>query len=103
MKLIHAVLAAEMKKEKEKRLKLDQLSEKERNVLIRLGIEREMKSTEIMYWLRIGALMVDGLTADQAREKMYQDLLQKGDEKMARMVREFQDKVHPLENRGKAP
>jgi hypothetical protein len=103
MKLIHAVLAADMEKEKEKRIKPDRLSEEERNALIRMGIERERKSTEIMYWLRIGALMAGGLTAEQAREKMCQDLVEKGDLEGAKMMREFQDRVHPLENNDKTP
>jgi hypothetical protein len=101
MQLFHAVLAVEMEKEKERRIKPDTLSERERNTLIRIGIEQERKGTEILYWLRIGALMAGGLTPEQAREKMYQDLVEKGDLEGAKMMREFQDRVHPLENNNK--
>jgi hypothetical protein len=37
---------------------------------------------------------------EKAREKMYQDLLKKGDLKTAKAMRQFQDKVHPLETKG---
>jgi len=62
-----------------------------------------MKKSEITYWLRIGALMAAGLTREKAREKMYQDLLEKGDLKGAKMVRVFQDKVHLLKTNDQIP
>ena len=63
---------------------------------MRLGVEAEMKKVEIIYWFRIGALKAEGLTTEQAHEKIYQDLLEKNDLKGAGMIREFQNKVHPL-------
>jgi len=96
MELIHAVLAADLAREKEKRTEPDRLSEKERDVIMRWAVEREMKSTEVLYWFRIGVLKAGGLTEEQAREKIYQDLVEKGDLNKAKMMREFQDKVHPL-------
>ena len=55
-----------------------------------------MKSAEILYWFRLGVLMAGGLSEAQAREKIYQDLIDKGDLKAAKAMREFQNKVHPL-------
>jgi hypothetical protein len=100
MKITHAVLAADMENERKGRVKPDRLSEKERIALIKYGLESEMKQTEMFYWIRIGNLMADGFTQEQAREKMYQDLLDKGDLKVAKAMREFQDKVHSLKTNG---
>jgi len=103
MEFIHTVLAADLEKEREKRIKPDRLSEKERDAIIRYGMEREMKNTEKLYWFGIGVLKAGGLTTEQAREKMYQTVVEKGDPKMAKMMREFQDKVHPLGDNNKTP
>ncbi len=103
MKFVHAVLVADMENERQGRVKPDTLSEEERNALIRFGIESEMKKTEMFYWLRIGVLTATGLTSEQAREKMYQELLEKGDLKGAKMIREFQDKVHPVGKNDQLP
>jgi hypothetical protein len=103
MAIVHTVLAADMEKEHKKRVKPDRLSEEERNAIIRLGIEREMKSTEILYWLSIGGLKAGGLTTEQAREKIYQDLVEKSDLKVVNLFREFQDKVHPLKAGDQSP
>jgi hypothetical protein len=48
-------------------------------------------------------LMTEGLTLDQAREKVYQDLLKKGDLEGAKMMREYQDVVHPLKPGDRLP
>jgi hypothetical protein len=96
MQMTHAVLAAAMENERKGRIKPDVLSEEERNAIIRSGIEAEKKKIEKYYWYRIGVLMAGRLTPEQAREKMYQDILKKGDLKMAKAMRQFQDKIHPL-------
>jgi hypothetical protein len=96
MKIIHAVLAADMENERKGRVKPDRLSAEERDALIKYGIESEKKKTEISYWLRIGCFMAGGLTEEQARERIYQDVEIGGDLKRAKAMREFQDKVHPL-------
>jgi hypothetical protein len=101
--LIHEILAKDMEDERQGRVKPDTLSEKERDILIRFGIESEMKKTEMYYWLRIGVLVAGGLTREQAREKMYQDLLKKGDISGAKMLREFQDRVHPVKSDSDLP
>ena len=107
MVLIHKVLAVEMEHEREGKVKPDKLSEEERKPFIRLSIDKEIdeekKEAEIMYWFRIGSLMVEGLTMEQAREKMYQDLVNKGDLKKAEVMRQFQDKIHPLQSNNPSP
>jgi len=103
MKMTHAVLAADMENERRGQAQLDTLSEEERDSIIRFGIKSEMKKTEQYYWLRIGTLMAEGLTPEQAREKIYQDLVNKGDLKRANMIREFQNKVHPLKKGDQLP
>jgi hypothetical protein len=103
MQLIHTVVAADMENERLGRVKPDRLSEKERDAIIKWGIESEMKKTEIYYWLRIGILTTEGLTREEAREKMYRDLIEKGDLKKAKMIREFQDKVDPLKTPDQMP
>jgi hypothetical protein len=103
MGFFHKVLATDMEKERRGQLKPDTFSEEERNTVIRLGLEREMKKVEIAYWLRIGSLKAEGITTEQAREKIYQDLLEKGDLKGAKVIREFQDKVHPLKTDDQMP
>ena len=96
MALFHQILAADIENERQGRVKRDTFSEEERKAITRLGVEQEMKKLEIAYWLRIGTLKVEGLTTEQAREKTYQDLLKDNDLKGAMMIREFQDKIHPL-------
>jgi len=96
MKMTHAVLAADMENERQGRVKPDTFSEEERNTIMKWGVESERKKAEMWYWFRIGILKAEGLTPEQAREKIYQDLVNKGDFKGAKMIREFQDRVHPL-------
>jgi hypothetical protein len=96
MALFHQILAADMENERKGRVKPGTFSEEERNAIIRWGVEQERKKLELAYWLHTGALIAEGLTAEQAREKIYQDLLEKNDLKGAKLMREFQDNVHPL-------
>jgi hypothetical protein len=98
MEIMHAVLKADAERDRESRVKPDRLSEKESNANLQWGADKAMKRLAIDYWLRIAELTSEGITPEQAREKMYQDLLTKGDGKGAKMVREFQDRVHPLKN-----
>jgi hypothetical protein len=103
MAIFHQVLAKDMENERQGQVKPDVFSEEERNVLIRSAISSEMKKAEIVYWFRIGVLMTTGLTKEEAREKMYQDLLEKGNAKGAKMLREFQDRVHRVKPDSKVP
>jgi hypothetical protein len=103
MALFHQVLAVDMENERQGRVKPDTFSEEERKAIMRLGVQQEMKKLEMWYWFRIGALKAEGLTTEQAREKIYQDLLDKNDLKGAKILREFQDKVHPLVKNDQVP
>ncbi len=47
--------------------------------------------------------MAEGLTTEEAREKVYQDLIEKGDLKGAKALRAFQDKVHPPKTNDQIP
>jgi hypothetical protein len=103
MALYHKILAVDMENERKGRIKPDTFSEEERNAIIRLGEKFEMKKVEIWYWYRIGSLMAEGLTTEQAREKVYQYLIEKGDLKGAKALRAFQDRVHPLKTNDQIP
>jgi hypothetical protein len=93
---VRKIITKDMENERRGRVKPDRLSEEERGIVIKWALNAEKKKTEISYWIRIVALMATGLTMEQAREEMYRDLLKKGDTKSAKMLREFQDRVHPL-------
>jgi hypothetical protein len=47
--------------------------------------------------------MVEGKTVEQGREKVYQDLLDKGDIEGAKSMRKYQDIIHPLKNNNQPP
>ena len=97
---VHQIIAKDMENERRGRVKSDTLSEEERHIIIKWVLEAEEKEAEIYYSTQIGHLMADGITMEQAREKIHQDFLEKGDLKRAKMIREFQDKVHPLKTNG---
>ena len=103
IELAHNVLAADMENDRKGRVKRDTFSEEERNAIMRWGIESEMNKVEIWYWFRIGTLKAEGLTKEQAREKVHQDLIEKGDLDGAKALRAFQDKVHPLKTNEHIP
>jgi hypothetical protein len=98
MNLVHKILAAEIENERKGRVKPDTFTEEERNAIVRLGLEKEKKNIEIMYLFRIGILMAGGLIEEEARDQIYQEELNKGDLKRIKMLRELQDRVHPLKN-----
>jgi hypothetical protein len=103
MEILHKVLAKDMENEKQGQIKPDEYSKEEQDVIIQCAIKSEFKKAQNAYWFRIGVLMATGLTKEEAREKIYQDLLQKGDSKKAKMLREFQDRVHPLKTDSQEP
>jgi hypothetical protein len=72
------------------------LTDEEINAVLKMQQARYIKSIETKYWIGIATLMQDGISMEEAREKMYQDFLNKGDEKGAKELRAYQDKVHPL-------
>jgi len=93
---IRRILEVSAEHERQGRVKPERLSAEERNAILRGGLEALKRRTEKAYWLRMAGLMADGLTLDEAREKVYQDLLDKGDLEKAKRMRAYQDVVHPL-------
>ena len=100
MPLIHKVLEVEMQKEQEARVRPDTLSEEERRTVMNLELAEIKKRMEMLYWIRIIRLMSEGLTEEQARDKIVQDLTNKGKTQAANLMRELRDKVHPLKKVG---
>ncbi|MFC1874468.1 hypothetical protein ACFLYX_04115 [Chloroflexota bacterium] len=94
--LMRQVFEAAAKAEQQGQAKRDRLTKEEINTILRWKLESKARSLEISYWFRIAELRDEGLTIEQAREKIYQDLLEKGDVKGAKMMRSYQDMVHPL-------
>jgi len=107
MVFIRRVLEAAVQVEIEGRPKREKLTEEEKKAAIRYGLEATVESTirefETQYWIRIGDLMAEGLTLEQAREKIHQDLLDKGDVEGAEMMRSYQDIFHPLKTNDQDP
>jgi hypothetical protein len=102
--VMHRVLEAAAEQERQGRVQLDRLTEEERNAILWSAVKLKKKRTEAEYWANVALMMVDDkITRDQAREKMYQDLLTKGDIEGARMLRAFQDEVHPLKPGNQPP
>jgi hypothetical protein len=97
------LIEADVEDEKQGRIKPDKLSDQERNRILKWGQQSALKKLERIYWLRIAELMVEGKTVEQGREKIYQDLLDKGDIEGAKMMREYQDRIHPLKNNSHPP
>lgn len=93
--------------EQEGRVKPDKLSKQEINQIIKVGIESRKRANKIIveteYWCRIAELMGDGLTSEQARDKIYNDLVEKGDLEVAGKIREYQNRIHPLKGEKRLP
>jgi hypothetical protein len=102
IELFHGVLASAAKQEHEGRVKPDVFSEEERKAIIQLKLKSRFKQLQTTYLKKIAGLMVEGLTEEQAREKIYRDLLTT-DPRAANLMREFQDKVHPLVKKDQKP
>jgi hypothetical protein len=93
---VRAIIAADMKNEQQSRVKEERLTEEERAIAIKSGIEAKNKRYEKRYWMHIGELMSEGCTQEQAREKMYQYFIDNGDPEGAKKMRAYQDKFQPL-------
>jgi hypothetical protein len=91
------LIEADVQVELEKRPKRDRLTDQEKNRIFRWWMDAKAKELEAQYLIRVYELMAEGLTSQQAREKIYQDIVDKGDLKGAEMVRTYQETVHPLE------
>jgi predicted transcriptional regulator len=97
------VIEAAVMQEQQGNSKPDKLSEEERNSILKYGINARKRKLEKSYWQRIAALIAGGLTPEQAREKIYQDLIEKGDLNGAKLVQEYQNAVHPLKTIDQQP
>jgi hypothetical protein len=95
MEFIHAILAADIENERKGRIKPDTFTEEERAALIRSGEESQIRQAERTFWFLVGILKAVGLTEEQACEKIHQYLVNKGNLKVAEMVRRFQEKTKP--------
>lgn len=95
MQQFHNILAAAVKQEQEGRTKPDVFSKEEQEAIMRYEIQSQFRQLQTIYWKKIAGLRLKGLTEQQARKKMYQDLIDKGNEKQAKIFRQFQDKIHP--------
>jgi hypothetical protein len=107
IEFMRKVLEAADEVEREGRVTPDRLSQDEQAAAIRYGLEAKAKlmarEVEKQYWSRVGELMGEGLTQWQAREKIYRDLLEKGDVDGAKKMRIYQDTVHPLKAEDQNP
>jgi hypothetical protein len=74
------------------------LTDEEINNILIMQRDKYLKSIETRYWTGIAALMQSGITKEQAREKIYQDTLATGDAKLAKELKAYQDKIHPLKS-----
>lgn len=97
------VIKADAQAKREGRIKPDRLSEKEIATILGYGDEFKARNLETLYWYRIAVSKSEGLTVEQAREKVYQDLLEKGDVKGAKAMRAYQDIIHPLKADDQSP
>lgn len=85
--------------ERDKRPIPEVLTPEEQNLAIKHGMESKLRKLASEYWNRIGELTLEGHTQEEAREKIYSDLISQGDVKGAKLIREFQNKIHPLQTK----
>jgi len=101
------VLEAADKTEQEGRVKRDRLTDAEVNSIIKYGLEAkresDMRFVEKLYWICVAGEMDHDLTKEQAREKIYQDLLGEDNTEGAKAMRSFQDIIHPLKDDDQVP
>jgi len=98
------ILQADLENERKGAVQPDRLTDEEINRLLKFEIESLPKKMETLYWKGIAALMMkEKLTREQAREKMYQDLQNKGDLAGAKALRSYQNIVHPLKTPHQSP
>ena len=95
--MLRRIMNADLENERQGRVQPERLTDQEKEVITKWGLQKAERQMEIIYWLKIGATMAEGLTKEEAREKIYQDLVKKGDLQVAKTMRQFQEKVHPLQ------
>ena len=97
------IIQAVLENERQGRVQPDSLSPEEIGAILNWPVQKARKEMIFTYWTRIAELMYGGLTMEQAREKMYQDLIDKGDMEGAKMIRQLQDSIHPLQPKDQKP
>jgi hypothetical protein len=97
------IMKADLEFERQGRVQPERISVEERETILKWGVQAAAKQKERIYWLRIGLAMAEGITREQARQKIYQDLLNSGDAEGAKRLRQFQDIVHPLKTDNQSP
>jgi hypothetical protein len=97
------VIEADLEIERRGRVQPERLSAEERDTILKWGVQSVVKQMETMYWIRISLIIAEGNTIEQAREKIYQGLLNNGDIEGAKRMRQYQDVVHPLKTDNKQP
>jgi hypothetical protein len=103
MAVVHKIIDADLRVEQNSAVKPDRLSADDVNVVVEWKLNSLMKTLEISYWENIATLTSTGLTKDQAREKMVQDLIDKGDLAGAKARRAYQKIVHPVKSLNQTP
>ena len=102
--LIRAILDAGAEAERLGRVQPNELSAEEISEIIRSGEHsartRAIRDLQKVYWMRIGELKAEGLTPEQAREKLYQDVVDQSDANASEVFRLIQDTIHPLKPGG---
>ncbi len=101
--LMRRIIQVAVENERRTRVAPDRLTPEEIEVVMEWELDKKKKQIEIEYWLRIARLKGQGLTEEQAREKLFRDLIRKGDLIGAKKLREYQNSVHPLRKQPKAP
>jgi hypothetical protein len=96
-------MEADLELERQGRIQPERLSAEERDVILKWGRQAAVKNMETMYWFRIVELMMEGNTQEQAREKLYQNMLNSGHIEEAKALRTYQDIVHPLKTGKQQP
>ncbi len=90
------MLAAAAEQGRQEPVRPDRLTDEEQEAIIKYEIDSNKKKRETLYWKKIATLMAEGLTKDQAREKIYLDLINSGNLEGAKKVRDYQNIIHPL-------
>jgi len=103
MALIHRILELDLENERKGAVKRDRLTEDEIDQLLKSEQESFIKRMEVSYWKNIATLMMEGISREQAREKMYRDLLDNGNVEGAKALRAYQDITDPLKPRRQEP
>ena len=93
MVLAHRILAVDLDRE---RVVPDTFTPEERERAARLRLSKSRRELKVAYWDRLRMLMNQGLTHEQAREQIYQLLIDKQDIQGANVARNFLEEVDPL-------